>query len=72
MKQQLYMVSKKFLDKYKCRIGNKPYFYEVDDFESVDLNNKKDFEYLEYLIKNDFLKGNNLVKKQRILKFFKK
>ena len=38
------------------QIGKKPYFYEVDDFETIDLNNKKDFEYLEYLLKYRLLK----------------
>jgi CMP-N-acetylneuraminic acid synthetase len=61
----LYGIKKKSLDKYKCRIGKKPYFYEVDDFEAVDLNNKKDFEYLEYLIKNNFSKNKNITKKQK-------
>ena len=69
----LYGIKKSSLDKYKCRIGNRPYFYEVDDFEAVDLNNKRDFEYLEYLIKNDFSKSSNIVKKQKeYLNFYKK
>ena len=61
----LYGIKKESLDKYKCRIGKKPYFYEVDDFEAVDLNNKKDFEYFEYLIKNSFSKSKNIKKKQK-------
>ena len=39
---------RKSLKKYRCRIGKKPYFYEVSDEESVDLDNYKDFEYLKY------------------------
>ena len=47
----LYGIRKKELKKYKCRIGNNPFFYEVDDVESIDLDNAKDFEYLNYVIK---------------------
>ena len=65
------MVLKSSLDKYKCRIGDRPYFYEVDDFEAVDLNNKRDFEYLEYLIKNDFSNSSNMVKNKKYLNFYK-
>jgi len=69
----LYGIKKNSLDRYKCRIGKKPYFYEVDDFEAIDLNNKKDFEYLEYLIKNNFSKSKNIAKKEKeYLNFYKK
>ncbi len=44
----LYGIKKKSLKKYKCRIGSNPYFYEVSDEESIDLDNYKDFEYLKY------------------------
>tara|TARA_Y100000590_G_C15623166_1_gene978365 strand:- start:264 stop:920 length:657 start_codon:yes stop_codon:yes gene_type:complete len=47
----LYGISKRALKKYKCRIGNKPFFFEVQDDESIDLDNAKDFEYLNYTIK---------------------
>tara|TARA_B100000902_G_scaffold399921_1_gene473650 strand:+ start:5284 stop:5922 length:639 start_codon:yes stop_codon:yes gene_type:complete len=47
----LYGIKKNSLIKRKCRIGYKPYFYEVSDIECVDLDNKKDFEYLKYIIK---------------------
>tara|TARA_B100000795_G_C22801561_1_gene442198 strand:- start:3193 stop:3888 length:696 start_codon:yes stop_codon:yes gene_type:complete len=57
----LYGVKKNVLDKYKFRIGKKPYFHEVDDFEKTDLDTKKDLDYLEYLIKND----RNLKKKRK-------
>ena len=64
----LYGIKKKALDKYKCRIGKKPYFYEVNDFEMVDLNNKKDFEYLENLLKFDFFnKKNSKIKIKKYL-----
>ena len=47
----LYGIKKQQLKKYKCRVGRKPYFYEVDDDESLDLDNAKDFEYLNYVFK---------------------
>lgn len=47
----LYGIKKNSLIKRKCRIGYKPYFYEVSDIECVDLDNKKDFEYLKYITK---------------------
>jgi len=49
----LYGIRKKALIKNKTRIGNKPYFYEVDDEEAIDLDNIKDFEYLEYYVKKN-------------------
>ena len=58
----LYGIKKSALDKYKCRIGKKP-FNEVDDFEMVDLNNKKDFEYFENLLKFKFFNKKNSKKK---------
>lgn len=45
----LYGIKKQSLKKRRCRIGYKPYFYEVSDIECVDLDNKKDFEYLKYI-----------------------
>ncbi len=47
----LYGIKKKALEKNKCRIGKKPFFYEVSDEEALDLDNHKDFEYLEYYVK---------------------
>ena len=51
--------SKKFCEelllKRKSRIGKKPYFYEVADEEAIDLDNLKDFEYLEYYVKKSVL-----------------
>ena len=47
----LYGIRKKALKKYRCRIGNKPFFFEVDDDESIDLDNTIDFEYLNFRIK---------------------
>ena len=49
----LYGIRKKILLSKKARIGNKPYFYEVSDEEAIDLDNLKDFEYLEYYVKQN-------------------
>ena len=49
----LYGIRKKILLNKKARIGNKPYFYEVSDEEAIDLDNLKDFEYLEYYVKQN-------------------
>ena len=32
-------------------IGKKPYFFEVSEEETIDLDNYKDFEYLKYYAK---------------------
>lgn len=47
----LYGIKKDSLKKHKCRIGVKPYFFEVSDEESIDLDNQKDFKYLKFLLK---------------------
>ena len=49
----LYGIRRNILLKKKSRIGNRPYFYEVGDEESIDLDNLKDFEYLEYYVKKN-------------------
>ena len=49
----LYGIRRKILLNKKARIGNKPYFYEVSDEEAIDLDNLKDFEYLEYYVKKN-------------------
>ena len=43
----LYGIRKKTLKKLKCRIGNKPFFYEVSKKESLDLDTKEDFKILK-------------------------
>ena len=52
----LYGIKKSSLIKRKCRIGYKPYFFEVSDEECIDLDNYKDFQYLDYYVKNFFKK----------------
>ena len=49
----LYGIRKKILLSKRSRIGDKPYFYEVSDEEAIDLDNLKDFEYLEYYVKQN-------------------
>ena len=47
-KPQGYMeLEKKTLEKHKCRIGQKPYFFEVSKKESLDLDTKEDFKILK-------------------------
>ena len=43
----LYGIRRKALIKYKCRIGKKPFFYEVSNSESLDLDNYEDFRFLK-------------------------
>ena len=47
----LYGIRDKAIKKQKCRIGKRPYFLEVSEEETLDLDNQKDFDYLEYFIK---------------------
>ena len=47
----LYGVTRKAIKKYGSRIGKKPFFFEVADEEALDLDNYKDFEYLEFYVK---------------------
>lgn len=49
----LYGIRKSSLKKFRCRIGKKPFFFEVQDQESIDLDNKKDFKYLEFILKKN-------------------
>ena len=48
----LYGIKKNTLKKMKCRIGKKPFMYEVEEDEAIDLDEEKDFKYLEYYVKN--------------------
>ena len=45
----LYGISKKSLDKYRCRIGSKPDIHIVSKFEAVDINTEEDFEMAEHI-----------------------
>ena len=48
----LYGIRNKTLKKYKCRIGKKPYFFEVTKKEALDLDTKEDFKILKSYLKN--------------------
>jgi CMP-N-acetylneuraminic acid synthetase len=48
----LYGITQSALTEVRSRIGKKPYFYEVSDEEAIDLDNEKDFDYLNYYVKN--------------------
>ena len=43
----LYGIRRNALIKNKCRIGKKPYFFEVSNSESLDLDNYEDFKILK-------------------------
>ena len=47
----LYGISRKALKKYKCRIGKKPYFFEITQKEALDLDTKEDLEILKFYAK---------------------
>tara|TARA_B100001057_G_scaffold501262_1_gene622812 strand:+ start:5941 stop:6588 length:648 start_codon:yes stop_codon:yes gene_type:complete len=49
----IYGIRKNTIKKVKCRIGSRPYLLEVGDEESIDLDNKKDFEYLKFVLKKN-------------------
>ena len=55
----LYGITRKALLNRRARIGEKPYFYEVEEFESIDLDNEIDFKYLDYYVHNNFSSSNN-------------
>ena len=44
-------LKKNSLKKRRCRIGLNPFFYELSEKECIDLDNKKDFDYLNYITK---------------------
>ena len=54
----LYGIKKQSLDIRKARIGFDPIFHEVSDFESIDLDNETDFEYLNYYVQNNSSSSN--------------
>lgn len=46
----LYGIQKKALLKHKCRIGKRPFFFEVSDIETLDIDNRHDIEILKYFL----------------------
>ena len=47
----LYGIRAESLKARKCRIGKKPYMFELEDSEVIDLDNEVDFQYLKYYVK---------------------
>ena len=47
----LYGIKRNSLIKRKCRIGKKPFFYEVSQEESIDLDTEEDFKILNFYLK---------------------
>ena len=47
----LYGIKRKSLTRLKCRIGNKPFFYNINEKESVDLDTEQDFKILKMYLK---------------------
>ncbi len=45
----LYGISRDSLEKYRCRIGRKPYIHVVSKFEAVDINTEEDLRIAEYV-----------------------
>lgn len=45
----LYGIKKFALEKYRCRIGAKPYIHFVNKFEAVDINTEADLKMAEYI-----------------------
>lgn len=45
----LYGISNGALEKYRCRIGKKPYICPVSKFEAVDINTEEDMKIAEFV-----------------------
>lgn len=45
----MYGISAESLNKYKARIGRKPYIFCVNKFEAVDINTEEDLKMAEYI-----------------------
>lgn len=45
----MYGITKESLQKYRCRIGSKPYIHIISKFEAVDINTEEDFRIAEYI-----------------------
>ena len=55
----LYGIKSNILKKKKCRIGVRPFFYQISENESLDLDTEDDFRYLEYYVKRYLPSTNN-------------
>ncbi|MDR2648166.1 MAG: acylneuraminate cytidylyltransferase family protein [Clostridiales bacterium] len=45
----LYGIKRESLEKYRCRIGAKPYIHVVNKFEAIDINTEFDLKMAEYV-----------------------
>lgn len=45
----LYGICRESLERYRCRIGRKPYIHMVSKFEAVDINTEEDLKVAEYV-----------------------
>jgi CMP-N-acetylneuraminic acid synthetase len=55
----LYGIKNGALLKQKSRIGKKPFFYEVSNEESLDIDNTEDIKSLKYHVKNNLRSSNS-------------
>tara|TARA_B100002019_G_C21274529_1_gene604529 strand:- start:5946 stop:7235 length:1290 start_codon:yes stop_codon:yes gene_type:complete len=59
----LYVVSKQTLEDCKSRVGNNPYLFELDNIQSIDIDNEDDF----YTAKS-FMLGNSMIEISKLQK----
>ncbi|MBE5803026.1 MAG: acylneuraminate cytidylyltransferase family protein [Clostridiales bacterium] len=45
----LYGICRDSLNRYRCRIGRKPYIHIVNKFEAIDINTEEDMKVAEYI-----------------------
>lgn len=45
----MYGITKEALNKYRCRIGAKPYIHVINKFEAVDINTEDDMKLAEFI-----------------------
>lgn len=45
----MYGITADSLNRYRCRIGRKPYIHVVSKFEAVDINTEEDLKVAEYV-----------------------
>lgn len=54
----LYGIKRDSLERYRCRIGRKPFIFAVSKFEAVDINTEEDLEIAQYVGKAIWNFGN--------------
>lgn len=45
----LYGIKRDLLERYRCRIGRKPFIFAVSKFEATDINTEEDLEVAQYV-----------------------